>query len=158
MLALFREDGIGSDRIAFVPNLPFREYVAHYHDLDLCLDPFPYGWGTTTCDALWMGVPVVTLAGRTAVGRGGVSLLSNIDLPELIARTPEEYVKIAVELASDPPRLAFLRATLRDRMRASPLMDAPRFARDVEAAFRQMWQTWCGGQAAQGTTGNRLPR
>ena len=78
------------------------EYLERYHDLDLCLDPFPFSGGTTTMDALWMGVPVITLAGRTAVGRGGVSILSNLGLTELIARTPEQYVEIAVAWGKDP--------------------------------------------------------
>jgi predicted O-linked N-acetylglucosamine transferase (SPINDLY family) len=90
-----------------------------------------------------MGVPVVTLAGRTAVGRGGVSILANVGLPELIAQTPQQYVQIATDLAGDLPRLGELRRTLRARMQASPLMDAPRFARNIEAAYRQMWRNWC---------------
>ena len=90
-----------------------------------------------------MGVPVITLAGRTAVGRGGVSILSNLGLTELIARTPEQYVAIAVDLAGDRARLAALRGGLRQRMQASPLMDGKQFAADVEAAFRRMWKTWC---------------
>jgi predicted O-linked N-acetylglucosamine transferase (SPINDLY family) len=90
-----------------------------------------------------MGVPVITLAGQTVVGRAGLSQLSNLGLPELIARTPEQYVQIATDLAKDLPRLAELRRTLRARMQASPLMDAPRFARNVEAAYRQMWRNWC---------------
>ena len=94
-------------------------------------------------DSLWMGVPVITLAGRTGVGRGGVSILSNVGLPELIAATPDEYVALAVELASDRPRLQALRGSLRERMRSSPLMDAKGYAADVEAAFRGMWTTWC---------------
>src|SRR5208337_4322502 len=102
------------------------EYLRIYEHIDVALDPFPYGGGTTTCDALWMGVPVVSLAGETAVGRGGLSILSNIGLPELVARDPEEYVRIAAELARDLPRLSNLRATLRQRMQSSPLMNAPR--------------------------------
>jgi predicted O-linked N-acetylglucosamine transferase (SPINDLY family) len=90
-----------------------------------------------------MGVPVVTLAGKTVFGRAGVSQLSNLGLPELIARTPDQYVQIATDLANDLPRLAELRRTLRARMEASPLMDAPRFARNIEAAYRQMWRNWC---------------
>ena len=90
-----------------------------------------------------MGVPVVTLAGRTGVGRSGVSILRNLGLPELIAQTPEQYVQIADALANDLPRLKELRSTLRARMQASPLMDAPRFARNIEAAYRQMWRNWC---------------
>ena len=87
----------------------------------------------------------MSLSGRTAVGRAGRSILSNIGLPELVANTPEEYVRIAVDLANDQQRLRELRATLRQRMEQSPLMDAPRFARDVEAAYRQMWRNWCDG-------------
>jgi predicted O-linked N-acetylglucosamine transferase (SPINDLY family) len=90
-----------------------------------------------------MGVPVVSLVGRTAVGRGGASILTNVGLPELIAQTPQQYVQIATDLAMDLPRLAELRRTLRARMQASPLMDAPRFARNIEAAYRQMWRNWC---------------
>ncbi len=91
-----------------------------------------------------MGVPVVTLAGRTAVGRSGVSILSNLGLPELIARTSEQYVAIALGLAADRERLAQLRNGLRERMQSSPLMDGKQYAADVEAAFRRMWRTWCG--------------
>jgi predicted O-linked N-acetylglucosamine transferase (SPINDLY family) len=140
---LLAEQGISAQRLEFVDSLPTLEYFDVYRRIDMALDPFPYGGGTTTCDALWMGVPVVSLAGQTAVGRGGVSILSNIGLPELIAETPEQYVRIAVELAQDLSRLSRLRATLRDRMQASPLMDAPRFARNVEAAYRDMWERWC---------------
>jgi predicted O-linked N-acetylglucosamine transferase (SPINDLY family) len=90
-----------------------------------------------------MGVPVVTLVGQTVFGRAGMSQLTNLGLPELIARTPDQYVQIATDLAGDLPRLGELRRTLRARMQASPLMDGPRFARNVEAAYRQMWRNWC---------------
>jgi predicted O-linked N-acetylglucosamine transferase (SPINDLY family) len=93
---------------------------------------------------MWMGVPVVTLAGNAHVSRVGVSLLSNVGVPELIADSQELYVRLASDLAHDPARLSSLRSTLRQRMAQSPLMDAPRFARNVEAAYRQMWRTWCG--------------
>jgi predicted O-linked N-acetylglucosamine transferase (SPINDLY family) len=136
-------EGIDPQRLEFVGPLPLPQYFAQYHQIDIALDPFPYGGGTTTCEALWMGVPVVSLIGQTAVGRGGASILSNIGLPELLARSPEHYVEIAHSLANDLPALATLRATLRDRMRRSPLMDAPAFARDVESAFRGMWMKWC---------------
>jgi len=97
---------------------------------------------TTTCDALWMGVPVLTLPGKMPASRAGLSLLSSIGLGELAASSEEDYVRMAVELAGNLPRLAELRATLRPRMQASPLMDAPRFARNVEAAYRSMWERW----------------
>jgi predicted O-linked N-acetylglucosamine transferase (SPINDLY family) len=143
VLAFLAQQGIASERLEFIDFLPTTDYFGVYHRIDVALDPFPYGGGTTTCDALWMGVPVVSLAGATAVGRGGVSILSNVGLPELVAQTPAQLVRIAADLAQDFPRLAQLRATLRARMQRSPLMDAPRFARHVEAAYRAMWRRWC---------------
>ena len=119
------------------------EYFRIYERMDVALDPFPYGGGTTTCDALWMGVPVVSLAGQTAVGRGGLSILSNLGLADLVARDPDQYVAIAAALAGNLPHLCELRATLRNRMQKSPLMDASGFARNIEAAYRSMWQRWC---------------
>jgi len=121
----------------------YKNHLALYGQMDIALDTFPYHGTTTTCEALWMGVPVISLAGSSHVSRVGVSLLSNVGLPELIAATPEEYVHLAVNLAKDPPCLNELHATLRQRMEQSPLMDAPRFARNIEAAYRQMWRTWC---------------
>jgi protein O-GlcNAc transferase len=136
------QEGISPDRTHFTEKLPARAYFELYQRIDIALDTFPYGGGTTTCDALWMGVPLITLVGHTAVGRGGLSILSNLGLPELAARSTEDYVRIATALASDLPRLTMLRSTLRQRMQQSPLMDAPRFARNVEAAYRQMWTAW----------------
>jgi len=122
------EQGISADRVEFVDIKPMAEYFGTYQQIDVALDPFPFGGGTTTCDALWMGVPVVSLAGRTSVGRGGLSILSNVGLPELAARDADDYVRIAMELAGDLPRLRELRATLRERLLSSPLMNAPRLA------------------------------
>jgi protein O-GlcNAc transferase len=136
----FSHAGITSDRLEFIGELPWEQYMQTFGRIDISLDPFPYNGGITTCDSLYMGVPLVSLSGQTAVGRAGRSILSNVGLPELIAETPEEYVEIAVKLSSDLPRLAELRRTLRERMQASPLMDAPRFARNIEAAYRQMWR------------------
>lgn len=138
------DQGIDAARLdlrGFAPS--HAEHLSVYGQVDIALDTFPYHGTTTTCDALWMGVPVVTLAGQTHASRVGVSLLSNVGLPELIASSPQEYVRIAVELASDVNRLAALRREMRARMAASPLMDAPQFAKDIEAAYRQMWQHWC---------------
>ena len=140
---LLERQGMDAGRVKFVGWVPLPEYFKRYEQIDVGLDPFPCNGGTTTCDALWMGVPVVTLAGRTAVGRGGVSVLRNVGMPELIAETPQQYVQIATDLAGDLPRLGELRRTLRARMQASPLMDAERFARNIEAAYRQMWRNWC---------------
>ena len=141
--ALFRQGGIAETRLDFAARGPRRTYLERFQELDLGLDPFPYNGHTSTLDALWMGVPVVTLSGRTAVGRGGVSILANLGLPELVARTPEEYVAIAVAWARDRVRLAALRGGLRQRMEASPLMNGRQFAADVEAAFGWMWKAWC---------------
>ena len=140
---VFQDADIAPDRVQFVAKVSRRPYFQRYLDLDLSLDPFPYNGHTSTLDSLWMGVPVVTLAGRTGVGRAGVSVLSNLGLPELIAHTPEQYVNIAVRMAGDLARLAALRAELRPRMQASPLCDGQQYAADVEAAFRRMWHTWC---------------
>jgi predicted O-linked N-acetylglucosamine transferase (SPINDLY family) len=141
--ALLEREGVDPNRLEFVGFLRGQEYFHQYYYIDVALDPFPYPGGTTTCDALWMGVPVVSLAGQTAVSRAGLSILSNIGLNELIATTAARYIEIASTLAHDVSRLAFLRSTLRDRMRSSPIMDQPRFARDLEAAYRQMWQSFC---------------
>jgi predicted O-linked N-acetylglucosamine transferase (SPINDLY family) len=102
---------------------------------------------TTTCDALWMGVPVVTLAGPAAPSRAGVSLLNGVGRPGWVAATPQEYVATAASLAGDLPRLAELRRALRGRVAASPLCDGPGLARALEAAYRDMWRAWCGGLA-----------
>jgi len=137
------EAAIDPDRLVFAEKLPLADYMRQYERIDICLDPYPYAGGTTTCDALWMGVPVITLAGKTGVSRGGVSILSNAGLPELIAANVQEYIRIAADLAADSDRTKSLRSTLRARLRSSPVMDAPRFARQIEAAFRQMWLNWC---------------
>jgi predicted O-linked N-acetylglucosamine transferase (SPINDLY family) len=144
---VFAENGVAGDRVAFAARVPHRQYLERYHELDLCLDPFPYNGHTSTLDALWMGVPVVTLAGHTGVGRAGVSVLSNVGLPELIAATPEQYVAIATALAGDWERLSQLRAGLRQRMQESRLTDGPQYTVAVEKAFRQMWQIWCRSES-----------
>jgi predicted O-linked N-acetylglucosamine transferase (SPINDLY family) len=149
-LDLLEQEDVEPDRVTFAAPRPRPQYLELYHGIDIGLDTFPYTGQTTSLDAFWMGVPLITLVGQTAVARAGMSLLRNLDLPELIARTPEQFVNIAVELASDLPRLANLRATLRDRLQRSPLMDAPRFARNVEAAYRDMWRRWCAKQLSEG--------
>lgn len=135
--------GLEPGRVEFVGFHPLAGYYAQHARIDLALDPFPYGGGTTTCESLWSGAPVVSLAGRTAVSRAGLSILSNVGLPELVARTTDQYLDIATALARDLPRLAELRAGLRGRMCASPLMDGPRFARDIESLYRRAWRAWC---------------
>jgi predicted O-linked N-acetylglucosamine transferase (SPINDLY family) len=141
LLGQFAISGIDASRIEFFGFLPTDEFLRLHHRADIALDPFPFNGGMTTCDSLWMGVPVVSLAGPTAVGRSGLSILSNAGLPELVAQTPQKYVEIVVALARDQSRLAELRATLRERLARSELTNATRFASDMESAFRQMWRT-----------------
>ncbi len=140
---LLAAQGVDPDRVSFVPRQNRSDYLATYGSIDVGLDTFPYNGHSTSLDALWMGVPVVTLVGRTVVGRAGFSQLSNLGLTDLVAWSPAQFVEIGCSLAADLPRVADLRGSLRDRMRASPLMDAPRFARGVEAAYRHMWRQWC---------------
>jgi len=135
----FAQAGVDPKRIEFAPPRPRRTYLELYHRIDIGLDSFPYNGHTTSLDSFWMGVPVVTLVGQKPVSRAGWCQLSNLGVPELAARTPEQFVEIAVALALDLSRLGALRSTLRRRMEQSPLMDAPRFARNIEAAYRQMW-------------------
>ncbi|QCP53726.1 tetratricopeptide repeat protein [Trinickia violacea] len=139
--------GIAPERVGFFAFRPRAAYLETYHEIDLALDTFPYNGHTTSLDAFWMGVPVVTRVGRTAVGRGGLSQLANLGLPELAAHSDDEYVRIAVQWANDRPRLASLRAGLRARMERSALMDGESFARGVEGAYRRMWGEWCAQPA-----------
>jgi protein O-GlcNAc transferase len=134
------EHGVAAERVDFRPFQPRGEYLRSYHDIDLGLDTFPYNGHTTSLDSLWMGVPVVTRVGRTSVGRGGLSQLFQIDLLELAADSDEAFVAIAVALGRDLVRLAALRRELRTRLERSPLMDASRFARHVELAYRNVWR------------------
>jgi predicted O-linked N-acetylglucosamine transferase (SPINDLY family) len=135
--------GVAAARIEFSANQPHHEYLKLYQRLDIGLDTLPYNGHTTSLDSFWMGVPVVTLLRQTVVGRAGWSQLNNLRLTELAATNEEEFARLAVSLASDLPRLAELRSTLRERMRSSPLMDAKGYTQGVEAAFRTMWQDWC---------------
>ena len=132
----FARQGISPHRLLFAGRTPTRsDYLELYHGVDIALDPFPYNGVTTTCDALWMGAPVISLAGGMCVSRQGVRFLRNVGLDELIAETPEDYVRIAADLADDVPRLATLHFGLRDRMSHSPLMNSHRLTRDLEAAY-----------------------
>jgi predicted O-linked N-acetylglucosamine transferase (SPINDLY family) len=142
-LDIFEREGVAAHRVEFVESLPRNEYLALYHRLDVVLDTYPYNGHTTSLDALWMGVPVVSLAGARPVSRGGLSQLSNLGLQELAAFSEEEFVSIAVALAKDRARLANLRANLRSRLESSVLMNAPGFTRQIEGAYRAMWREWC---------------
>jgi protein O-GlcNAc transferase len=142
VLQFFERGGVAPTRIHFTRRMELDEYFARYHEIDIALDPFPYAGGTTTCDALWMGVPVVSLVGDRGVSRGGLSILSNIGSQHLAVETGDQYVKKAACLASDLSKLASLRTSLRKQMRTSRLMDDADYARLVDDAYRQMWQSW----------------
>jgi len=139
----FAAVGIAATRIEFVPYRPRAQYLRTYREIDLGLDTLPYNGHTTSLDSLWMGVPVISRIGSTCVGRGGHSQLVQAGLPELATETDAAFTEAAVALGRDLPRLAALRAELRTRLERSPLMDAPRFARHLEAAFRAMWRAHC---------------
>ena len=148
----YQQRGIAPDRVDFVEFRPRTEYLRNYHRIDIGLDPLPYNGHSTSLDSLWMGVPIVTLVGRTIAGRAGFSQLTHLNLPELITHTPEQFIQVAADLAHDLPRLRTLRASLRQRMEESPLMDAAGFTREIENAYRTMWTTWCAAQRSSFST------
>lgn len=144
LLKRFADAGIGAERLDLRgPTATRAEHLAAYGEVDVALDPFPYNGTTTTCEAMWMGVPVVTLAGRSHIARVGVSLLSAVGLGDLVASSPEQYVATATALAADAARRQELRRNLRATMAASPLCDGAAMTRALEAAYRAMWQKWC---------------
>ncbi len=140
---MFMQRGIPEERILLHSSDKPPEHLESYNLVDIGLDTFPFNGAATTCEAMWMGVPVITLEGIAYHSRVGVSLLSNIGLGELVARTFEEYISIAVNLAGDLKSLGALRESLRDRMARSALLDAKRFALDLENCYRTMWEQWC---------------
>jgi protein O-GlcNAc transferase len=144
IIGFFNHEGIDSERIELINWVPStREHLEKYNKIDIGLDSFPYNGTTTTCEAMWMGVPVITLAGKTHASRVGVSLLSNIGLPKLIAKSYDEYREIAVNLAIDTERLQKLHKKLRLMMKNSPLTNAKQFTLNLETCYREMWETWC---------------
>jgi predicted O-linked N-acetylglucosamine transferase (SPINDLY family) len=143
----FAAHGINSNRL-ILENPELRDkYLAAYHRVDIALDPFPYPGGTTSVEGLWMGVPVLTLAGERFLSRQGVGILMNVGLPEWIATDADDYVARAVSHAADLQHLSDLRSRLRQLVLASPIFDAPHFARNFEASLRGMWQKWCDEQS-----------
>jgi len=132
--------GVASTRVSMHGPMPRKAYLAANGEVDFILDTFPFPGGTTTCEALWKGVPTLTLAGDRLIGLQGASLLTAAGLREWVAGTPAEYVDKAVAYARDLPALARLRAGLRDKVLASPLFDASRFAKQFEDAVWAMWQ------------------
>ncbi|HEV3136534.1 MAG TPA: hypothetical protein VGZ26_01495, partial [Pirellulales bacterium] len=147
--ALAQQHGVDSTRIELRNKLPTAEYLRLIAQADIALDPFPFNGHTTTCDSIWMGVPVVMLQGNTYASRFGGSVLGNVGLDPLITRSAEQYVDAAVELAGDLDALARMRGELRGRMADSALLDFRGFTGNLEQVYRQMWNTWCASQRAR---------
>lgn len=142
---VLESEGIGAERVTLLRRTTRAEHFAAYRDIDIALDPFPHGGGMTTLDALWMGVPVVTLCGGTIASRLAAASLTALDLTDFMAPDIESYVGLAVAKARDLKGLAETRATLRERMTRSAIGDPTLYARAVEAAYVEMWRTWCAG-------------
>ena len=137
--------GIPSDRLELRGRSPHADMLAEYGDVDIALDPFPFGGGLTSCEALWMGVPVLTLPGERPASRQTLGFLRQVGLEELVASSPADYVARAASLAADPQRLIDLRRGLRSRLAVSPMCDGPLFTAALESAFREMWRRFCSG-------------
>jgi predicted O-linked N-acetylglucosamine transferase (SPINDLY family) len=147
----FAERGVAAERLLLRRVEPVGfQHLRVYQEIDIALDPFPWNGHTTACEALWMGVPVVALRGRTHAGRMTASVLTSVGLGELVADSPVDYCRVAAELAADRLRLAALRAGMRQRVQASPLCDGPGFVRGLEAAYRTVWRSWCIEHASAG--------
>jgi predicted O-linked N-acetylglucosamine transferase (SPINDLY family) len=145
-LERFRALGVEPARIRLEGAATRSAYLAGYNEADIALSPFPFGGGTTTAEALWMGVPVVALRGATWVGRISETILSSVGLADFVAVNEEDYIRIAVSLALDGRRRSVLRGQLRGMLRESSLCDAAAFTLDLEMAYRGMWREWCRGQ------------
>ena len=146
ILRTFTGKGVDAQRIEFRDRLPRDEFLALHNEVDIALDSYPCNGGATTCETLWQGVPVISLAGEAFQSRAGLSLLSNAGLPQLVAHSAADYLDIASSLARDRERLGQLRAGLRETLRISPLMDAAAFARALEAQYRGAWREWCAAR------------
>lgn len=149
--------GIAAERLVFAPRVATPDHLARQKLADLFLDTLPYNAHTTASEALWMGLPVLTLRGRTFAGRVAASLLLAVGLPELVAETLDDYEVLALALARDPAALAYLKSRLEQNRATAPLFDAPRFARNIESAFRQMWTTWAVGEEPRAFSVAALP-
>ncbi|MBV8651930.1 MAG: hypothetical protein JO255_10725, partial [Alphaproteobacteria bacterium] len=148
MLGKFAGCGIAAERLTLLGSGSRSEFLSTYHLFDIGLDPFPYAGGTTTMEALWMGVPVVSLRGNRFSGRVSESIFATSGLDAFMAADADAYLGKAIALAQDLPRLADLRRRLRGIVAASPVCDAPRFTRNLEAAYREMWRIWCARSEA----------
>jgi predicted O-linked N-acetylglucosamine transferase (SPINDLY family) len=141
--ATFAAKGIDESRLVLEGQSPHIKLLARYNDVDIALDTFPYSGGVTTYEALWMGVPVITVPGNTFASRHSKSHLTTIGLPELIAENKDDYVRLAVELAGDTERMTELRTGLRSLMANSPICDGKKFTSNFSAIMRRIWRDWC---------------
>ena len=145
VLEQFLACGIDAARLDLRGFSSHAAMLAEYGEVDIALDPFPFSGGITSCEALWMGVPVVTLRGDRPSGRQTAAFLTVLGLNDLVAESTEEYVTVAESLANNMDRLRGLRGTLRERMATSPLCDGRRFTGNLEGLYREMWRAWCCG-------------
>jgi predicted O-linked N-acetylglucosamine transferase (SPINDLY family) len=143
MAAAFGQCGIGADRLILRRASPHVEMLAEYGEMDIALDPFPFSGGLTSCEAMWMGVPIVTMPGSAPPSRQTLGFLKVLGLSQWAATSVEDYVRIATTLAADIDGLTVWRRELRSRMKASPLCDGPAFTRELEAVLRTIWRNWC---------------
>lgn len=142
LVGQFREHGVEDERLEFCGKLPLKEFQRKLQQVDVSLDPFPVNGATTTCESLWLGVPVLSLVGDRFLSRAGLSVLSAAHMPEFAVATPEEYVSTAALLASDLPQLAKIRAGMRERLKTTPLFDQRRFTRNLEGIYRDVWRKY----------------
>ncbi|MEM5317082.1 tetratricopeptide repeat protein [Paraburkholderia sp. JHI869] len=147
LTAWFEAEGIDASRLTFRPRTSIAVYLQQHHQVDLCLDTFPYTGSTTTLNSLWMGVPTVTLPGKTMAGRGSVCWLQHVGLEEYIAHDADDFVERAIALAQDTKRLQQVRTDLRDRCKQSAAFQPAMVAAGLSVALRTMWQRWCAGDA-----------
>lgn len=147
----FARHGIGIDRLILEGGEKHKQFMEAYNRIDIALDPHPYTGGLTTCEAMWMGVPVITLPGWTFAGKHAASHLTTAGLEDWVAASAEDYVAIAQKWSNDLEGLAALRAGIRQRMSDSPLVDGQRFARNLEIALRDMWRDWCESRKGSGS-------
>lgn len=151
LTGLFEARGIAATRLALFGRVPFSRFLSLLQQVDIALDSFPYHGTSTTCHTLWMGVPLITLAGRNHASRVGVSMLSNLGLGRLIARTPEEYCNLALALAGDRDELVRLRSQLRGMMASAPNTDGTALTRGLEHIYREAWAEWCTSRRPEAT-------
>lgn len=143
IIALFGSEGIADFRLDLRGETPHERHLQTYREIDIALDPFPHCGGTTTCESLMMGVPVVTLCGKVPVARNGYALLGALGLDDLVAGDPDAYIAKAVTLAADTDRLRILRSTLRSTVESSPIGNNDAYTREIESVYREIWRTYC---------------